>query len=198
MMPRSARRALAATAVLAGAATAAHAQPLGDEARQYLVTSDARLDYQRTSVDVPGDAPDPTRTDYAFRLAGDYTIAPHVTVGGLIGFEGVITDDDSTKAFLIGARAGYLLGLGDHVSWWPRVGLAYVNTSGLDSLERSITSRTIRLNVSAPFVFQPYAQVLVGVGPTFDQDLRSKTGPEDDGPKARTIGVQLLFGLWFY
>ncbi|HVK74336.1 MAG TPA: hypothetical protein VM734_13490 [Kofleriaceae bacterium] len=177
------------------AATAA-AEPLGPRS-QYIITSDARLDYQRTSTVAP-DGAEATRTDYAFRFAIDYTVGPRISLGGLVGFEGFITDDTSAKAFVLGTRAGYLVPLGAYTTWWPRLGLSYANTGVLDERGQSATIRSFRVNVSAPFVFQPYPQVLVGVGPTYDRDLSAKLGPEDEGPKAQAIGVHLLFGLWFY
>jgi len=189
------RAATALAAVGLSVTATAAAEPLGKSAAQYIVTSDARLDYQRASTDEDGA---PTRTDYAFRLAGDYTLRRRLSVGGLFGFEGTITDDDSTKSFLIGGRVGYLAPIGAFTSWWPRLGMSFVNTSGLDELQRSYTVRTFRLNVSAPVVFQPYSQILVGVGPTYDRDLTAKTGPEEAAPKTTAIGVHLLFGLWFY
>lgn len=173
----------------------ASAEPLGYSAKQYIVTSDARFDYQRASTDEPSS---PTRTDYAFRFSGDYTLVRRLTVGGHFGFEGTITDDDSTKAFLFGARAGYLVPIGDFTTWWPRVGMSFVNTSGLDDIGQSYTVKSFRLNVSAPVVFQPYSQILVGIGPTYDRDLTAESGPDQAEPKTATIGIHLLFGLWFY
>ncbi len=191
-------RLVLACALVVAAPAAATAEPLGASPEQYIITSDARFDYQRTSTSL-ADEDAGVRTDYAMRLAADYTVAARVSFGGLIGFEGTSSDDDdSLKSFLFGGRAGYLVPLGGATTWWPRVGLSYRNTSGLDALGRSITIGAFRLNASAPFVFQPYPQVLVGIGPTYDRDLTAKSGQDTEAAKTSAIGVHLLFGLWFY
>jgi hypothetical protein len=57
--------------------------------------------------------------------------------------------------------------------------------------------RTTRLSVSAPVLFNPYPQVLIGLGPTFDHDLSAKVANNVDVPKVTGFGVHMTLGFWF-
>lgn len=192
-------RALLIFAML-GVAGSAMAEPLGDAAHQYVLTTDARLDYQRDTT--TKDGVDVTSSAYAFRFAADYTLRAHLTAGGMGGFDGSSNGEDRTRTFSIGARLGWMVPLGGHTTWWPRAGVAYATTTIDESLPNtglvSTTIKAVRLDVSAPFVFQPYDQVLVGVGPTYTRDLTAKTGPNQPDIHSSGWGIHILFGLWFY
>lgn len=172
----------------------AHARPFGEKG-QYIVTSDAKLDYQRDSLRVD-DADDETRTRYAFVLAGDYSSFRRVTFGVHFGLEGEVQGFDSAKTFRFGGRAGYVIPLGDVSSIWIRAGLGFANTTVQSSLS-DYTVRAFRLSVSAPVLFNPYPQVLIGLGPTFDHDLSAKVATNVDVPKVTGVGVHMTVGFWF-
>lgn len=181
------------TATLLPAGSAA-ARPFGEKG-QYIVTTDARFDYQRDTLQEPG-VEDIVRTRYAFRLAGDYTSFRRVSFGVDIGFEGEAAGFDSVKGFRFGGRVGYVLPLGATAALWPRAGMSFGNTTFMTERDQ-VTVRSTRLTVSAPVMFNPYPQVLVGLGPTFDHDLKATTGPGQDAQRTTGFGVHLTLGFWF-
>ncbi len=176
------------------APTAAEARPFGEKG-QYIVTSDAKLDYQRDTLRIEG-GEDETRTRYAFKLAGDYSSFRRVTFGLEVGFEGEVQGFDSAKGFRLGGRAGYVVPLGAVSALWLRAGLGFANTTVQSQLS-DYTVRTTRLSVSAPVVFNPYPQVLIGLGPTFDHDLSAKVANNIDVPKVTGFGVHMTLGFWW-
>jgi hypothetical protein len=172
----------------------AHARPFGEKG-QYIVTTDAKLDYQRDTLKMDG-AEDETRTRYAFVLAGDYSSFRRVTFGVNIGFEGQAQGFDTEKGFHFGGRAGYVIPLGDVSALWIRAGLGSANTT-VQSMTAEYTVRYTRLSVSTPVMFNPYPQVLIGIGPTFDHDLSAKVSNNDDVPKVTGFGLHMTLGFWF-
>lgn len=177
-------------------ASAAEARPFGEKG-QYIVTSDAKLDYQRDTLRLD-EGEDETRTRYHFKLAGDYSSFRRVTFGVEFALEGEIQGMDNAKGFRFGGRAGYVVPLGSVSSLWLRAGLAFANTTAQTST-MEYTVRATRLSVSAPVMFNPYPQVLVGLGPTFDHDLTAKvgTGSNDNVPKLTGFGLHMTLGFWF-
>ena len=140
-----------------------------------------------------------SRTFLRYRLAGDYSRFHNVTFGVVVGFEGnLIGPDDTEKGFRIGGRAGYVVPLTDTAALWPRVGITFGNTTFQSATEEYTVSST-RLTTSLPVMFTPYPQVLVGIAPTFEHDLRATTGNEADTriPKVTGYGIHLMFGFWF-
>ena len=172
----------------------AHARPFGEKG-QYIVTSDAKFDYQRDTLKIDG-AENETRSRYAFVLAGDYSSFRRVTFGVNIGFEGQSQGFDTEKGFHFGARAGYVIPLGDASSVWIRAGLGFANTT-VQSMTAEYTVRYTRLSVSTPLVFNPYPQVLLGIGPTFDHDLSAKVANNVDVPRVTGFGLHMTLGFWF-
>lgn len=176
------------------AATDAVARPFGEKG-QYIVTSDAKLDYQRDTLKTEG-AADQTRTRYSFKLAGDYSSFRRITFGVNFALEGEVQEFDTQKGFRFGGRAGYVVPLGAVSSIWLRAGVDFGNTT-VQSRTEEYTQRTTRLTVSAPVLFNPYPQVLIGLGPTFDHDLSAKVANNADVPKVTGFGVHMTLGFWF-
>lgn len=198
----------AAAATMVTGAAAAHAQALfpepparlGDDG-QYLVTSELALDYQRDVTSLEGED-DVTTTEYELRVGFDRVVRARLTLGLQVGFDGIIQGKDSVKRFGIGARGGGLVPLGRSTTWWPTIGLSYGHTT-IDSRESTaatISLRSVTMVVSAPFLWTPASHLMFGVGPTYQHDLSSSTGPDPDdppGPKTSGFGVHGLLGLWF-
>lgn len=180
--------------VLLLAPAIAEARPFGEKG-QYIVTSDAKFDYQRDTLRIDG-AENETRTRYAFKLAGDYSSFRRITFGVEFALEGEVQGFDSAKGFRFGGRAGYVVPLGAVSSLWLRAGVGSANTT-VQSATADYTLRTTRLSVSAPLMFNPYPQVLIGVGPTFDHDLTAKVANNVDVPKVTGFGVHMTLGFWF-
>ncbi|HUQ01287.1 MAG TPA: hypothetical protein VM261_02275 [Kofleriaceae bacterium] len=172
----------------------AEARPFGEKG-QYIVTSDAKLDYQRDTLRIDGGESE-TRTRYAFKLAGDYSSFRRVTFGVEFALEGEVQGFDTAKGFRFGGRAGYVVPLGAVSSLWLRAGLGFGNTTVQNQMFE-YTQRTTRLSVSAPVLFNPYPQVLIGLGPTFDHDLTAKVANNVDVPKVTGFGIHMTLGFWF-
>lgn len=184
------------SALLLGLAAPAAARPFGAKG-QYIVTSDAKADLFRTTTEVEGQN-DVTATQYAFRLAGDYTRFENVTFGMQAGFEGTVVGDDAEKGFRLGARAGYVVPLGGGTSLWARFGFSYGNTT-YQSATDQFTVSSLRMTASVPLIFNPYPQIIVGLSPSYERDLSAKSGINDDSPVPRRagFGVNLILGFWF-
>ncbi len=193
-MPRSSVAPIALVLTLVATAGDADARPFGEKG-QYIVTTDANLDYQRDTIRIDG-ADDVTRTRFSFRLAGDYTSFRKVSFGMEIGFDGEIEGFDTAKGFRFGGRAGYVLPLGAVASLWPRAGLSFDNTT-YQTETAQVTVRSTRLTASLPVLFNPYPQVLVGLGPTFDHDLSAKAATTVDVQRLTGFGVHMTLGFWW-
>ncbi len=198
-MPLRTSRSLApiVALVLVLGASPAQARPFGEQG-QYIVTTAAALDYQRDTIRIEG-AEDETRTRFSFHVAGDYTSFRRISFGIDFGIDGEVSGVegyDTAKIFRFGGRAGYVLPLGAVASLWMRAGLSFGNGT-FQTQTTEYTVRGTRLSVSAPFMFNPYPQVLIGVGPTFDHDLTAKAGTAIDAPKVTGFGVHMTLGFWF-
>ncbi len=197
-MPRTPVPALAAAAALAAAvlapATPAAARPFGEKG-QYIVTTDASFDYQRDTIRIDG-AENETRTRYSFHLAGDYTSFRRVTFGIDVGLDGELQGFDTMQGFRFGGRAGYVVPLGSVASLWLRAGASFGNTT-YQTRTSQLTVRGTRISASAPVMFNPYPQVLVGLGPTFDHDLTASVATNVAAPRVTGFGVHLTLGFWF-
>jgi hypothetical protein len=186
---------LATLALVAALAGTASARPFGSKT-QYIVTTDAHLDFERATTRVEG-ADDLTRTEWSFVLSGDYTRFRNVSFGAVVGFEGnLVGKDDAEKGFLFGGRVGYVVPLGETAALWPRLGLTFGNTTFQSATDEYTVSST-RLTASLPLMFNPSPQVLVGVAPTFEHDLRATTGDATPVPKVTGYGIHLMLGFWF-
>lgn len=185
---------LAMLALVAALAGTAEARPFGSKT-QYIVTTDAHLDFERQITRVEGEE-NATQTRYSFLLSGDYTRFHNVTFGVVVGFEGSLEKVDAEKGFVFGGRAGYIVPLGAGAALWPRVGLTYGNTTFQFATEQYTVSAA-RVTASLPLVFTPYPPVLVGIAPTFEHDLRATAGDATVVPKVTTFGIHLMFGFWF-
>lgn len=188
------RRTTAGLLLLLSLCGSAAARPFGEKG-QYIVTTDAHLDFQRSTVAVPG-AEDETTTEFAFILSGDYSRFHRVTFGAEIGFAGEVGEVDTAKGFRFGGRVGYVVPLASGLSLWPRAGIGYANTTYQFAIEQYTVSST-RVTASLPFVFNPSPLVIVGVSPTFDHDFRATTGDSTPVPKTTAFGVHLMLGFWF-
>jgi hypothetical protein len=175
----------------------ASARPFGEKG-QYIVTTAASLDYQRDTIssEGPTPVPDVVHTEYSFHVAGDYTSFRRVTFGVDFGLEGDVRGMDSVKSFRFGGRTGYVVPLGSYAALWPRLGASFGNTTYLTSTEQ-VTVRGSRLTASLPVMFNPYPQVLIGVGPTFDHDLTASGGIGLNVPRQTGFGVHMTLGFWF-
>lgn len=190
---------LAATSPRAHAQVVSTAPPprLGAAAGQTIATSELALDYQRDVTQTPG-AASVTTSRYDFHVGFDRVVYPSLTLGLRIGFAGEVTGETSLKGFDLGARFGGLVRVGGSTLWWPTAGLTYRMITRGDR-DTDATVRILTLQLSGPFLWQPARHLLIGLGPTYSADLRSKSGAvaDQDGPTTSGFGIHGFLGLWF-
>ena len=109
------------------------------------------------------------------RVAGDYFIINHLSLGAALGYahwsqtvqvplapETTVSGDSFTFA----PRVGYAFAFSDLVGIWPRAGFTYRTFS----LQRG-SAHDLALTLEAPFVFTPIPHVVFWGGPTVDVGL---------------------------
>jgi hypothetical protein len=125
------------------------------------------------------------------RVAGDYFVIDHLSVGAALGYSHIsfsrpvtANADVSTSAdsWTFAPRAGYSFAFNDIVGIWPRAGFTY-RTAG----SGNETEHVLALTVEAQFTFTLIPHVVFTAGPTLDVGL---TGSDDttDG-NGRTIST---------
>lgn len=155
---------------------------------------DSQLALVRSSVSMGGG----TTTIVVVRPSADYFVAPHVSVGGLVGyargdvaFGGAgVASESSVTELMIGARAGYDVRMSELVSIWGRIELIYAHISGAGG------GYDLPVVVNVPVLLHPASHFFLGVGPVFSRDLIAKLGGNDI-PKTTNYGVQGIIGGYF-
>lgn len=107
------------------------------------------------------------------RVAGDYFIIDHLSLGAALGYAHVsvttkapIGNTESTSSgsmFTFAPRVGYFIGFTDLIGFWPRGGFTYRNVSIEDN-----SNHNLALTLEAPFLFTPLKNVGFWAGPTLD------------------------------
>lgn len=140
------------------------------------------------------------------RLAFDYLVVDHLSIGGAFGFSTSETDvdttllggyvglEDNTKTFVLAPRIGYLHMFGAVAGIWPRAGLSYESTTIRNGPD--ITDLALNLECNFPIVMAPHFGILLGL--SFDQTLTGEIDPPN-GPDIdmsyRSLALQVgLFG----
>ncbi len=178
---------------------------------QYLLTTDTRFDYRRTSytrLDDQGDEVDVVHTRFDGGLAVDRVMFDrHITVGLHIGFESDTYEAGAgVRVFSTGVRFGKIVDIGgdgeEDFALWPRVGLDYGQisfwTAPMGTGGGTATEQVVRLELSLPLLYRPVSRVFLGGGPTFEYDLFARVGRDAPLPKTTTLGLQGVLGFWFH
>jgi len=100
------------------------------------------------------------------RLAFDYMIIEHLSLGAALGYVSHTGDINDTSQFLFSPRIGYAYAFGRVVGIWPRGGFTYHTQSVGD-----VTEKGFALSLECPFTFSPANHFAFHVGPTFDIDM---------------------------
>jgi len=108
------------------------------------------------------------------RVAGDYFVIDHLSVGGAIGYahwsvstpNGPVTTSVDADSFTFAPRAGYFFGFTDIVGIWPRAGFTYKTYSSGNN-----SGHDLALTIEAPFMFTVIPHVAFWGGPTLDVGL---------------------------
>jgi hypothetical protein len=140
--------------------------------------------------------PDGSPFDVA-RLAFDYLIADHFSIGGALGYASVDADQQNDySTFIIAPRVGYAYAFGRVVGIWPRGGFTY-HTASVDN---GIDEKGFALTLECPFTFSPATHFAFHIGPTFDIDMFGSRDPfpiDKEDHTFRTFGVNAGLLAWF-
>jgi hypothetical protein len=111
----------------------------------------------------------------------DAFIAPHVSVGAVVGID---YSSGGATTLDFGARAGFSIGIGGPVGFWPTAGIfvQHSSSSGQPS------STPASLGVFAPFLFHLVPHAFVGLGPSLNLGLNDGNGKE--------LGIDYIIGGW--
>ncbi len=121
------------------------------------------------------------------RLGVDAFVGGGVSVG-LGGSFGVLSiNSDSVRIFGLSPRFGYAIPLGRSATFWPRVGLSYLNFSG-DGESRYLLAATLEAQIVAPIG----PQVAFTFSPTLDYGVAGSSST-----KPRQAGVEVGLLAWF-
>jgi hypothetical protein len=131
------------------------------------------------------------------RVAFDYTVIDHLSIGGSFGYYSIDADDGADlSGFVLSPRVGYIVQFGRVVGIWPRGGFTYHNG------EAPYDNNGLALTLECPFTFAPTEHFAFHVGPTFDIDMFGKAenfgpGNSDVDQSYRTIGLNAGLLGWF-
>jgi hypothetical protein len=146
------------------------------------------------------------------RIAFDFTIVRHLTLGGSFAFavglggsheddvgNGVTRKRDAGKTTLIGfaPRVGYVIPLGSVFAFWPRAGFAYYSVStktpnlgpGNNLITVTDSDSVLSLDLDPQFVWAPVQHFFINFGPlvnipiTGSRSTETLTGPQSSTTK---------------
>ena len=131
-----------------------------------------------------------------------YTHSSETSGSGTMNGAAVPSTTISTNTFGIGPRVGYNIPFNDVVSFWPKLGLVFSDTSvGGQGGAPGSSGNTFDLVIFAPFLFHPAQHFFVGIGPYFQTDLTSSASAagvsQTNVPKTTSYGLQFTVGGWF-
>jgi hypothetical protein len=158
------------------------------------------------------------------RLAFDYTVIDHLSVGGSLGYlnrsgktetttMGVTTSRDNPTgyAILFSPRVGWVLPLSPMVAFWPRLGVTYfvASTSSTNMATPPTTTKTtlngFAFSLDPQLVITPVPHVGITVGPMLDLPLSGRLKVERTGAmnnltesSAKITNYGLAAGLLVY
>ncbi len=134
------------------------------------------------------------------RVAGDYFVIDHLSLGGAIGYShfsaGSTAPNGATTSvgydsFLFAPRVGWAYMFNDIVGIWPRAGFTYVTYNPVNDSEHIFA-----FTAEVPFVFTVIPHVAFWAGPTLDLGITGShnqtTGAitQSNDLNATEIGIQ--------
>ena len=138
---------------------------------QVIVSGDAQAHFNKTNK---------VSWDFEVRPAADFVVIPSVTVGAVVGF-GI--DDQKNKGVLVGARAGYILNVTDHLGVWARAGIRYNHVSFQNGTSGHETDATF----DVPILYHFVPHFFAGLSPYYILNFQ---GPD-------SFGFSSIVGGWF-
>lgn len=131
------------------------------------------------------------------RLAFDYLVIDHLSIGGSLGYASFDFDQQNDASmFIIAPRVGYAYAFGKVVGIWPRGGFTYHTTS----VDTAFDEKGFALSLECPFTFSPATHFAFHIGPSFDVDMFGSRDPSPINKGDRTYrSVALNGGIlgWF-
>lgn len=142
--------------------------------------------------------------------AADYFVIQGLSIGGQIQYSHAHTSTSSTTPgggssstdadlFGIFARVGYNIPIMDLLSWWPKVGIGFVDAS-LNSGGVSGSANAFDLQIFAPLLLHLAPHFFAGLGPYLQTDLSASASSgghsATDYPKQTSYGLMFTIGGW--
>lgn len=178
---------------------------------QLVVSSDLLVRFAYTTASAPEGSTTKPDANVALVLApaADYFLVPNISVGGAVQLAYESQGDASATGLGVAPRVGYVLSLGEKLTFWPKVGVGYLQVTtktpapvttggGVDALGGSskITDKKVQAQLFAPVLFHPAPHFFLGGGPFVSMDVYSKAG-RMNGYKETTFGLMSVVGGYF-
>ena len=127
------------------------------------------------------------------RVAGDYFVIDHLSVGAALGYSHVsvsvpgdapnTTVSSSGDSFLFAPRVGYAYMFNNIVGIWPRGGFTYRTLGG----PGNVSAHDLALTLEVPFVFTVIPHVAFWGGPTLDVGLSGSENIDNNNGTTTSI-----------
>ena len=121
------------------------------------------------------------------RFSIDYLLTDQLSAGGSVGSYSTEVESVDLTGFLLALRGGYILRLGHHWHFWPRVGLSFFSVEAFAPAQSS----QFAIDIEALISFAPDDSWSLLLGPTFDLGL----GGEYAGFDYTVYAFGITFGL---
>jgi len=113
--------------------------------------------------------------------AADYFFMPSISAGLVLAY---FQGSEDTKAYGLGARAGYNLNVTENVGVWPKVGVTYQHASAGNA-----SASTTWLTVFVPLMYHLMPHLFVGIAPYYNLKVA--------GDGEHNYGFSYVIGGWF-
>ncbi|HEY3818718.1 MAG TPA: hypothetical protein VGL81_16220 [Polyangiaceae bacterium] len=142
--------------------------------------------------------------------AADYFVIQGLSIGGQVAYSHLhesvpggtgTTTSTSVDANLFGifARVGYNIPIGDLLSWWPKVGIGYVD-AWKSSGSVGSSANAFDLQIYAPLLLHLAPHFFAGLGPFVQTDLTASSSSggvsATNYPKQTSYGLMFTIGGW--
>jgi hypothetical protein len=141
--------------------------------------------------------------------AADYFVIQGLSIGGQIQYSHLHTSSSSSAGggssssdadlFGIFARVGYNIPIMELLSWWPKVGIGFVDVSG-SSGGVSGSANAFDFQIFAPLLLHLAPHFFAGLGPYLQTDLSASASEAGHSvasyPKQTTYGLMFTIGGW--
>lgn len=136
------------------------------------------------------------------RLAGDFVVAPNLTVGAALGvaYSSFASDGRSAQknfALLASPRVGYVVGLGGSARLWLRGGITYFR-SNMEERNDNTTWSQVSVTLEPTFVIPLASNVAFSIAPLADIPISGRIKDDNDSEKLTSMTLGANIGLIGY